>query len=164
MRNCLFAREETDLRGPLRGGATTRSSPTPGARRCGRKRPGHGIDDPTFLQPDRPMSRDRRLSATVLLTVRYFAGARAAAGVPRRPIEAATLGELEAAHDGRAARRRLAAVLTACSFLVDGVVLARPRRGRCRPRRRSTSCHRSRAAEARVHGDFSWFVVLLIVA
>ncbi|MEV0560702.1 MoaD/ThiS family protein [Dactylosporangium sp. NPDC050588] len=55
---------------------------------------------------------------TAVLLVRYFAGARAAAGVPEEKVEAATLGELVAVltHD----RPRLASVLTACSFLVDG--------------------------------------------
>ncbi|GAA1502469.1 MoaD/ThiS family protein [Dactylosporangium maewongense] len=55
---------------------------------------------------------------TAVLLVRYFAGARAAAGVPEEKVEAATLGELMAVltHD----RPRLASVLTACSFLVDG--------------------------------------------
>ncbi|WP_432833418.1 MoaD/ThiS family protein [Dactylosporangium sp. CA-092794] len=53
-----------------------------------------------------------------MLLVRYFAGARAAAGVPEEKVAAATLGELEAAIT--ADRPRLAAVLTACSFLVDG--------------------------------------------
>ena len=37
-------------------GATTTRSPTAGAPRCAGKRPGHGIDDPAFLQPARPMS------------------------------------------------------------------------------------------------------------
>ena len=53
-----------------------------------------------------------------MLLVRYFAGARAAAGVAEEKVEAATLSQLQAAiTDGRP---RLAAVLTACSFLVDG--------------------------------------------
>jgi molybdopterin converting factor small subunit len=55
---------------------------------------------------------------TAVLLVRYFAGARAAAGVPEEKIEAATLGALEAAVT--AGRPKLASVLTACSFLVDG--------------------------------------------
>jgi len=56
IRNCLFAREESDLRSALRGGADDDEI----ARRIrvsiAGKRAGHGIDDPTFLQPDRPMS------------------------------------------------------------------------------------------------------------
>ncbi|WP_432982475.1 MoaD/ThiS family protein [Dactylosporangium sp. CA-233914] len=55
---------------------------------------------------------------THLLLVRYFAGARAAAGRPEEKVEAATLAELVAAVT--AERPRLAGVLTACSFLVDG--------------------------------------------
>ena len=56
-----------------------------------------------------------------MITVRYYAGARAAAGVPEEQLPAgATLAQLTAA---LAARRgaRLAAVLGAASFLVDGV-------------------------------------------
>ncbi len=34
----------------------TRSSPSAGSFAMRGKRAGHGIDDPTFLQPDRPMS------------------------------------------------------------------------------------------------------------
>jgi molybdopterin synthase sulfur carrier subunit len=53
-----------------------------------------------------------------MLLVRYFAGARAAAGLPEEKVEAATLGELVATIT--AERPRLSSVLTACSFLVDG--------------------------------------------
>jgi molybdopterin converting factor small subunit len=53
------------------------------------------------------------------VTVRYFAGARAAAGVETETHEAGTLDELVgrivAGHG-----ERLERVLTACSFLVDG--------------------------------------------
>ena len=53
------------------------------------------------------------------VTVRYFAGARAAAGVESETRDACTLdelvGQIVAAHG-----ERLAKVLTACSFLVDG--------------------------------------------
>lgn len=53
------------------------------------------------------------------VTVRYFAGARAASGVDTETREAASLDQLVAqlvdAHG-----ERLARVLTACSFLVDG--------------------------------------------
>jgi molybdopterin synthase sulfur carrier subunit len=51
--------------------------------------------------------------------VRYFAGARAAAGVQEEKLEAASLGQLVELI-GRD-RPRLAAVLPACSFLVDGL-------------------------------------------
>ena len=53
------------------------------------------------------------------VTVRYFAGARAASGVDTEQLPAATLDELV----GRIVDvhgDRLARVLTACSFLVDG--------------------------------------------
>jgi molybdopterin converting factor small subunit len=52
-------------------------------------------------------------------TVRYFAGARAAAGIDTESCNAGTLDELV----GRivdAHGERLERVLTACSFLVDG--------------------------------------------
>jgi cyclic pyranopterin phosphate synthase len=56
LRNCLFAREESDLRGAMRAGAADEEL---GARMRASllaKLPGHGIDDPGFLQPTRPMS------------------------------------------------------------------------------------------------------------
>ncbi|RFU20099.1 MoaD/ThiS family protein [Geodermatophilus marinus] len=57
--------------------------------------------------------------AAPAVTVRYFAGARAAAGVDTETRTAGTLAELVeqvvAAHG-----ERLERVLTACSFLVDG--------------------------------------------
>src|SRR3954449_12230843 len=56
LRNCLFAREESDLRGPLRSGATDVELVARFRASIAGKRAGHGIDDPTFLQPDRPMS------------------------------------------------------------------------------------------------------------
>jgi cyclic pyranopterin phosphate synthase len=56
IRNCLFARDESDLRGPLRDGASDEQIAAQWARAVAAKLPGHGINDPTFLQPDRPMS------------------------------------------------------------------------------------------------------------
>jgi len=56
VRNCLFAREESDLRAPLRAGASDVELAARFRSSIGAKRAGHGIDDPTFLQPDRPMS------------------------------------------------------------------------------------------------------------
>jgi cyclic pyranopterin phosphate synthase len=56
VRNCLFAREESDLRGPMRGGASDDELVDRWRRAVATKRAGHGIDDPSFLQPDRPMS------------------------------------------------------------------------------------------------------------
>jgi cyclic pyranopterin phosphate synthase len=56
VRACLFAREETDLRGALRTGAADADLADLWAKAMFGKTPGHGIDDPSFLQPARPMS------------------------------------------------------------------------------------------------------------
>jgi GTP 3',8-cyclase len=56
VRNCLFAREESDLRAALRGGADDATIADRWCAAMMTKRPGHGIDDITFLQPARPMS------------------------------------------------------------------------------------------------------------
>lgn len=56
IRNCLFAREESDLRTTLRAGATDDELATQWVTAMVGKRAGHGIDDPSFLQPARPMS------------------------------------------------------------------------------------------------------------
>jgi cyclic pyranopterin phosphate synthase len=56
LRNCLFAREESDLRAPLREGASDEEIAMRWHAAIAGKKAGHGIDDPTFLQPDRPMS------------------------------------------------------------------------------------------------------------
>jgi cyclic pyranopterin phosphate synthase len=56
VRNCLFAREESDLRAALRAGASDRELAERWVLAMASKLPGHGIDDPTFLQPSRPMS------------------------------------------------------------------------------------------------------------
>ena len=56
VRNCLFARTESDLRGPMRSGVTDAELAAAWRRAVAGKLPGHGIDDPSFLQPDRPMS------------------------------------------------------------------------------------------------------------
>jgi cyclic pyranopterin phosphate synthase len=56
VRNCLFARTESDLRGPLRAGASDSELAERWQRAVHGKLPGHGINDPAFLQPDRPMS------------------------------------------------------------------------------------------------------------
>ncbi len=55
-RSCLFARTETDLREPLREGASDDELAALMRLDVTGKRPGHGMDDPGFLQPDRPMS------------------------------------------------------------------------------------------------------------
>ena len=56
VRNCLFAREESDLRTSLRSGAGDEEIAERWVIAMRGKRAGHGIDDETFLQPDRPMS------------------------------------------------------------------------------------------------------------
>ena len=56
IRNCLFARSESDLRALLRGGASDEEIAGRWRAAVASKLPGHGINDPTFLQPDRPMS------------------------------------------------------------------------------------------------------------
>jgi cyclic pyranopterin phosphate synthase len=56
VRNCLFAREESDLRSALRGGASDAEIAERWTAAVASKLPGHGINDPSFLQPDRPMS------------------------------------------------------------------------------------------------------------
>ena len=61
IRNCLFAQEETDVRATLRDGSLSEEERR--ARIAGlfaasvlAKLPGHGINDPSFIQPERPMS------------------------------------------------------------------------------------------------------------
>jgi GTP 3',8-cyclase len=56
IRNCLFARSESDLRSALRSGATDAEIADRWRAAVSSKLPGHGINDPAFLQPERPMS------------------------------------------------------------------------------------------------------------
>ncbi len=61
IRNCLFARDETDVRATLRDSSLSdeeRRARIGGlfALATAAKLPGHGINDPSFIQPDRPMS------------------------------------------------------------------------------------------------------------
>jgi cyclic pyranopterin phosphate synthase len=56
VRNCLFASGETDLRALLRADATDAEIADAWRGDMWAKRAGHGIDDPSFLQPARPMS------------------------------------------------------------------------------------------------------------
>ncbi|SNS01885.1 cyclic pyranopterin monophosphate synthase subunit MoaA [Actinoplanes regularis] len=56
VRNCLFATEESDLRKLLRDGAPDVEIAEGWRVAMWGKRAGHGIDDPAFLQPARPMS------------------------------------------------------------------------------------------------------------
>jgi GTP 3',8-cyclase len=56
VRNCLFATVESDLREPMRSGETDTEIAARWRRAVASKLPGHGINDPGFLQPARPMS------------------------------------------------------------------------------------------------------------
>ncbi|BAU95580.1 molybdenum cofactor biosynthesis protein A [Corynebacterium suranareeae] len=56
IRNCLFSRTETPLRDAMREGASDDELADLWAGAMWEKKPGHGIDDEGFLQPDRPMS------------------------------------------------------------------------------------------------------------
>ncbi|MEU7571612.1 GTP 3',8-cyclase MoaA [Micromonospora sp. NPDC049240] len=56
VRNCLFATDESDLRAALRAGVDDEELARRWRAAMWGKRAGHGIDDPTFLQPVRPMS------------------------------------------------------------------------------------------------------------
>ncbi|MEO7060295.1 MAG: GTP 3',8-cyclase MoaA, partial [Lapillicoccus sp.] len=56
VRNCLFSEQETDLRGPLRDGATDADLAGLINGEMWRKARGHGIGGPDFHQPTRPMS------------------------------------------------------------------------------------------------------------
>jgi GTP 3',8-cyclase len=56
IRNCLFANEETDLRLLMRGGADDAELEAAWRTAMWRKAAGHGINEPGFVQPQRPMS------------------------------------------------------------------------------------------------------------
>jgi cyclic pyranopterin phosphate synthase len=56
LRNCLFARDETDLRSLLRGGADDDEIADAWRASVWCKKAGHGSDDQSLLRPDRPMS------------------------------------------------------------------------------------------------------------
>lgn len=56
IRNCLFATEESDLRTLLRDGADDDALEAVWRAAMWRKAVGHGINDPDFVQPQRPMS------------------------------------------------------------------------------------------------------------
>jgi molybdopterin converting factor small subunit len=63
-----------------------------------------------------------RPAAPGTVTVRFFAGARQAAGVAEERLSVDEIPDLGALLDALAGRSdRLSRVLTACSFLVDGV-------------------------------------------
>jgi cyclic pyranopterin phosphate synthase len=56
LRTCLFATDETDLRGPLRDGASDAQLAAIIATAVAGKQAGHGIGSAGFVQPDRTMS------------------------------------------------------------------------------------------------------------
>ena len=56
IRSCLFAVDETDLRELLRGGADDTAIEAAWRAAMWRKPAGHGINEPDFVQPARPMS------------------------------------------------------------------------------------------------------------
>lgn len=56
VRSCLFASEESDLRGLLRAGAHHDQIELAWRAAMWRKAAGHGINNPDFVQPQRPMS------------------------------------------------------------------------------------------------------------
>lgn len=56
LRACLFARSETDLVTLVRAGADDEALAAAFTSCLAGKRAGHDIDDPAFLQPERPMS------------------------------------------------------------------------------------------------------------
>lgn len=56
VRSCLFSREETDLRGLMRSGADDVAVESAWRAAMWAKPAGHGINDPGFEQPTRPMS------------------------------------------------------------------------------------------------------------
>jgi len=56
IRNCLFAQDESNLREPMRAGADDEELTEMWTRAVAAKLPGHGINEPGFLQPARPMS------------------------------------------------------------------------------------------------------------
>jgi cyclic pyranopterin phosphate synthase len=55
-RSCLFASGERDLRSLLRGGADDEAIAVAMVGEVAAKQGGHGIDEPAFTQPERPMS------------------------------------------------------------------------------------------------------------
>ena len=56
VRSCLFALEETDLRGPMRAGASDEELEALVRRAVWRKWSGHRINHDDFVQPERSMS------------------------------------------------------------------------------------------------------------
>jgi cyclic pyranopterin phosphate synthase len=56
LRSCLFSLEEMDLRTAMRNGASNEDIAARFRKTVASKLPGHGINDPKFIQPQRPMS------------------------------------------------------------------------------------------------------------
>lgn len=56
LRSCLFSLKESDLRAAIRSGADDDDLEAQWRACVAAKLPGHGINDPAFLQPARPMS------------------------------------------------------------------------------------------------------------
>ena len=56
IRNCLFALDETNLMGLMRDGADDDTVEQAWRAAMWAKKAGHGINNPDFIQPDRPMS------------------------------------------------------------------------------------------------------------
>ena len=56
LRSCLFSLEEMDLRSAMRNGASDEDIAARFRKTVAGKLPGHGINDPKFIQPQRPMS------------------------------------------------------------------------------------------------------------
>jgi cyclic pyranopterin phosphate synthase len=56
LRSCLFSLEEMDLRTEMRNGASDEDIAARFRKTVASKLPGHGINDPKFIQPQRPMS------------------------------------------------------------------------------------------------------------
>ena len=56
LRSCLFSLEEMDLRIAMRSGASDEDIAQRFRKTVAGKLPGHGINDPKFIQPQRPMS------------------------------------------------------------------------------------------------------------
>ena len=56
LRTCLFSLNETDLRGPMRDGATDDDLEQVIRDAVWRKELKHRVNEPGFIQPDRPMS------------------------------------------------------------------------------------------------------------
>jgi molybdopterin converting factor small subunit len=85
--------------------------------------PGGGPDSPSWggHAPRVPTGQRQEPPMAAAGTIRYWAAAKAAAGIAEEPYEAATLAEaLDSARRRHADRPEFAQVLVRCSFLVNG--------------------------------------------